>query len=98
MYEQNWTIYVNIDVIEDGEDESIAVIVPQNGAVYDIMFWVQMQTNIDFDDGYYLEDQDGDTLKGKWHLEAIRDDTLGLRRKWVVERLEPTCSFESKMT
>ena len=65
---KNRTIHLNIDVIEDGEDEYIEVIVPQDGVVYDIMLRVQMQTNIDFEDGYYLEDQYGDIWKGKWRL------------------------------
>ena len=62
-------MYVNVDVLEDGEDENIEGIVPQDGVVYDIMIHAQTQTNIDFEDGYYLEGQDGDTLKGKGHLE-----------------------------
>ena len=33
----NRTVYVNVDVIGDGEDEYIEVIVPQDGVVYDIM-------------------------------------------------------------
>ena len=89
IYEEKRTMYVNADVVEDGEDEYIKIIVPQDGVVYDIMLQVQTQTNIDFEDGYYLEDQDGDTLKGKWHLDAIEADTLYLRRKWVVDKVEP---------
>ena len=54
---------------------------PRNGVVYDVMLRVQTQTKIDFEDGLYLEYQDGDTLKGKWHLEGIEDDTLYMIRK-----------------
>ena len=50
-------MYVNVDVFEDGEDEYIEVIVPHKGLVYDITLRVQMQTNIDFEVGYYLEYQ-----------------------------------------
>ena len=81
IYGEQQTMYVNVDVIEDGEDEYIKIMVPHDGVVYDIMLQVQTQTHIDVEDGYYLEDQDGGTLKGKWHLEAIEDDTLQLKRK-----------------
>ena len=65
---QKRTIYVDIGDIEDDEDCYIEVEVPRKGLVYDIMLQLQGQSNIDFEDGYYLEDEHGDRLKCKWHL------------------------------
>ena len=75
------SIYVNIGAIEDGEDWYIEVTVPRKGVVHDSMLQVQEQANIDFEDDYYLEDEHGDILKGKWHLEEIEGDTLYLKQK-----------------
>ena len=75
------TIYVDIGVVvEDDEDCYIEVEVPRKGLVYDIMLQLQGQSNIDFEDGYYLEEH-GDRLKGKWHLEEIDGDTQSLKQK-----------------
>ena len=73
---QKRSIYVDIGDTEDDDDCYIEVEVSRKGLVYDIMLQLQGQSNIDFEDGYYLEDEYGHRLKGTWHLEVIEGDPL----------------------